>query len=120
MPHKGTGKKPGRPRKPPIEPVLNYGMNGPGQGLGSWVPRPTDRQWKGVALEVEGELGGLEQLTGGQMRYSLLNRYRLKVTVRAINKWRADPAYRQACDQLRNQARVRLPLADKRRGKGEN
>jgi len=95
-------------------------MTGTGQGLGSWVPRPTDRQWKGVALEVERELAGLEQLTGGQMRYSLFNRYGLKVTVRAINKWRADPAYRQACDQLRNQARVRLPLADKRRGKGEN
>ena len=95
-------------------------MTGTGQGLGSWVPRLTDRQWKGVALEVEREVAGLEQLTGGQMRYSLLNRYRLKVSARAINKWRADPAYRQACDQLRNQARVRLPLADKRRGKGEN
>ena len=98
-------------------------MTGTGQGLGSWVPRPTDRQWKGVVLEVERELAGLEELTAGQMRNSLITRYGLKVSVRAINKWRADPHYRQACDQVRNQVSVRLPLAEalpKRRGKAEN
>ena len=111
MPHKGTASCRASFK-------AWHDWNGPGLGIvGASPDRPS---MKGVALEVERELAGLEQLTGGQMRYSLFNRYGLKVTVRAINKWRADPAYRQACDQLRNQARVRLPLADKRRREGEN
>jgi hypothetical protein len=37
----------------------------------------------------------------------LLAHHGVKVSARAINKWRNDPAYRQACSQLR----PRLPLA---------
>jgi hypothetical protein len=74
------------------------------------MPRLTPLQMKVVALEVEGQLAGITR-TAGQLRDRLLARYGVEVSKRMINKLRADPAFRQACDQLRNQTRVRLPLA---------